>query len=241
MRKVTAVLPVALLAAALPGVASAYKVTTVDQLSQSEFRLLSEDLGAALSYKPLIPSEASGISGFDVGVSVAGSQLKNAVLLSKASNAATVHTTMPLIALRATKGLPANIDVGLDYTIVPGSNLRAIGGEFRWAILPGSTAVPAVALRFSGSKVSGADQLDLSTYGIDASISKGLAIFTPYAGVGNVWVRSSANNIPALKAEKFTQFKGFVGVNINVGFNLAFELDNTGGITTLSAKGGIRF
>ncbi len=56
-----------------------------------------------------------------------------------------------------------------------------------------------------------------------------------------MWVRSGANNIPALKTEKFTQFKAFVGVNINVGFNLAFELDNTGGITTLSAKGGIRF
>jgi hypothetical protein len=239
MKKLAAALTVALLAA--PIGAMAYDLTTVNALTQSEFRSLSEDLGAALSFKPIIPSEASGISGFDIGVAASGTRLKNAVLLSKAANGDTVRTTMPLVSARVHKGLPANIDIGGSYTMVPGTDIKAYGGEFRWAILPGSTAVPAVALRFSGSKLSGVDQLDFSTYGADVSVSKGFAIFTPYGGVGVNWVHSAPKGIPTLETEKFTQPKIYGGVNINLGVNLAFEYDNTGSRSTVSAKVGFRF
>ena len=241
MTKFSAALPVALFAAAAPMTALAYDLTTVDTLTQPEFRLLSEDLGAALSYKPIIPSEAMGLTGFDIGVAVSGTQLKNAVLLSKAANGATVRTTMPLVSGRVHKGLPANIDIGVAYTVVPSTDVRAYGGELRWAVLPGSTVMPAVAIRASGSKLTGVDQLNFSTYGLDVSVSKGFAVFTPYGGVGTVWVKSTPNGIPALKEEKFNQTKLFAGVNVNLGVNLAFEYDNTGSISTFSAKVGFRF
>ena len=241
MKKTAAALPVALLAAAAPIPALAYDINTLNTLTQSEFRLLSEDLGAALSYKPIIPSEASGLTGFDLGVAVSGTRLKNAVLLSKAAGGDTVRTTMPLVSARVHKGLPFNIDVGGVYTVVPGSDIRTYGGEVRWAILPGSTAVPALAVRASGSKLTGVDQLDFTTYGIDVSVSKGFAIFTPYGGVGTVWVKSSPNGIATLSEESFNQTKLFAGVNINLGVNFAFEYDNTGSISTVSAKAGFRF
>ncbi len=240
MKKIAAALPLALLAAT-PMTAMAYNLTTVNTLTQGEFRLLSEDLGAALSYKPIIPSEAMGITGFDIGVAASGTQLKNAVLLSKAANGDSVRTTLPLVSARVHKGLPANLDIGFVYTVVPSTDIRAYGGEFRWAILPGSTAVPAVAVRASGSKLTGVDQLGLTTYGVDVSVSKGFAIFTPYGGVGTVWVKSSPNGIATLQEEKFNQTKLFAGVNINLGVNLAFEYDNTGSRSTYSAKVGVRF
>lgn len=246
MKRIAAVLPVALLASAAPLTALAYDVTSVNTLTQSEFKLLSEDLGAVLSYKPIIPSEASGLTGFDIGVAASGTQIKNAVLLSKAANNSTVRTTVPLVSARVHKGLPFNIDIGGAYSLVPGTDIRSFGGELRWAILPGSTAVPAVALRGSGSKLTGVDQLSFSTYGVDLSVSKGFAIFTPYGGVGTVWVKStpqgSAAAAPAnLREESFNQTKFFAGVNINLGVNLAFEYDNTGSISTFSAKVGFRF
>jgi hypothetical protein len=245
MKRIAAALPVALLAAA-PMAALAYDLTTVNLLTQSEFKLLSEDLGAALSYKPIIPSEALGLTGFDLGVAASGTQLKNAVLLSKAANASTVRTTMPLLSARVHKGLPANIDIGVSYTTVPGTDIHAYGGELRWAVLPGSTLTPAVAIRASGTKLTGVDQLGFSTYGLDVSVSKGFAIFTPYGGVGTVWVKNAPQGTAAaapanLKEEKFNQTKVYAGVNINLGVNLAFEYDNTGSISTVSAKVGFRF
>src|SRR5262245_38063059 len=156
-----AALPPALVVACAPIGAMAYDVNTVGALTQPEFRLLSEDLGAALSYKPLIPAEATGVLGFDLGVSAGGTRLENPVLLSKASNRASVRTTMPLVALRADKGLPWGIDIAASYTAVPENDMRVWGGEVRWAFLPGSTTLPAVAIRGSGSKLTGIDQLDL--------------------------------------------------------------------------------
>jgi len=243
MNKISAALPVALAAAFAPMGAMAYDLNTVGSLTQSEFRLLSEDLGAALSYKPIIPAESLGLSGFDIAVAVSATKLKNALLLSKAANGAEVRTTMPLVSVRADKGLPFDIDIAGSYTAVPGTDVRAYGGEVRWAVLAGSTALPAVAIRGSGSKLAGVDQLNFSTYGVDVSVSKGLAIFTPYGGVGQVWVRSSPSGSATgtLQEEKFTQTKFFAGVNVNLGFNFAFEYDNTGSINTVSAKVGFRF
>jgi hypothetical protein len=234
---------IALVAALAPVSAMAYDLTTVGTLTQSEFRLLSEDLTGALSYKPMIPTEALGITGFDLGAALTGTQLKNAVLLSKAANGAAVRTTAPLVSLHADKGLPLNLDIAASYTIVPGTDLKAYGGELRWSFLPGTTLVPAVGVRVSGSKLTGVDQLDFTTYGVDVSVSKGFAIFTPYGGVGEVWVRSTPNGSAAasLAEEKFNKPKFFAGVNINLGVNLLFEYDNTASINSFSAKVGFRF
>src|SRR5262249_62258752 len=113
-----------------------------------------------------------------------------------------------------------------------GNGLRVFGGEVRWAFLPGTTTMPAVAVRASGRKLPGVDQLAFTSYGLDVSISKGFAIFTPYGGIGEVWVRNSPQGIAtttptALREEKVSQTKFFAGVNINVGINFAFEYDNT--------------
>jgi hypothetical protein len=236
----------ALAAGCAPIGAMGYDVNTVGNLTQSEFRLLSEDLGAALSYKPIIPSEATGTAGFDIGIAGSGTSLKNPVLLSKASSAASVRTTMPMVSLRGDKGLPWNIDIAGSYAASTDNPMRVYGGEVRWAFLPGTTLMPAVAIRGSGTKLAGVDQLEFTTYGLDISISKGFAIFTPYGGLGEVWVRSSPQGAATLTAtnlqeEKFTQTKYFAGVNINLGINFAFEFDNTGSINTYSAKVGIRF
>jgi hypothetical protein len=225
------------------GGAWASDLNTLPALNQAEFKLLSEDLGAALSYKPLIPSEALGVPGFDLGLALTGTQLKNAVLLSKASNNVSVPTTLPIPTLRLTLGLPLNIDIGAQYARVPDVKMNVVGGELRWAILPGSTILPAVAIRGSMTRLQGVDQLKLATNAVDLSVSKGFVMLTPYAGVGQVWVTSTPDRtlVPTLVEEKFTQTKVFAGLNINLGINAVFEIDSTGGITSISAKAGFRF
>jgi hypothetical protein len=163
------------------------------------------------------------------------------VLLSLASSGESVDTLLPVASLRAHKGLPWGIDLGASYVQVPDTNVKLWGGELRWAVLEGSTALPAIALRGSFSTTSGIDQLKMQTAGADISISKGILMFTPYAGVGQVWVKSTPQGVPGLTEESFTQTKVFAGVNINLGVNLAFEVDSTGGITSYGAKVGLRF
>jgi hypothetical protein len=239
-RYAAAVAVAAVLAA--PAAAFADDIDSLQLLNQNEFRLLSEDLGAALSFKPLIPSEASGITGFDLGVAVTATKIKNKAILDRATSGGDAPNWLPVPTIRAHKGLPFNIDVGLMYAQVPSTNIKFSGGELRWAILPGSTVTPAIALRGAVTKVSGVSQLDFDTKSVDLSISKGFANLTPYGGIGTVWVKSAPKGVPTLRGEDFTLTKVFGGLNVNFGLlNMAFEADSTGGATTVGAKFGLRF
>jgi hypothetical protein len=223
----------------------AQNVDQLQTLGQDEFRLLSEDLGAVLSYRPQTPTTPLGITGFDVGVAATASKVKHVDVLDKATadnNGSTVYVP----TLRAHKGLPFGIDVGVQYAKVPSSNIKHYGGEVRYAILEGTAVTPAVGIRGSMTKISGVDQLDLDTKGVDVSISKGFVGITPYAGFGRVWTTSTpkgtAVSVAGLSEEKFSQTKAFVGVGFNFALlNLNLEADKTGDVNSYSAKVGLRF
>jgi hypothetical protein len=210
-------------------------------LTQAEFRLLSEDMGSLVSYKPLIPSEWTGLTGFDIGIAVTGTALENRAVWQTASGGSSVPSTMPVPTLRLHKGLPFNMDIGVMYAKVDSNNIEIAGGELRWAMLPGSTAVPAVAVRASYTALSGVDRLKFNTLGLDISVSKGFAFLTPYVGVGTVKVKSTPDG-GGLTRESITQGKVFGGLNMNFGLvNLVFEGDKTGKATSYGAKFGFRF
>lgn len=220
----------------------AANISTLGVLAQSEFKLFSEDLGAALSYKAITPAEPLGITGFDLGLEVTSTEMKNSSLWAKATGGGSALNNMILPKLHVHKGLPLNIDVGAFYSAVPTTNIKLYGGELRYAILEGGVATPAVAIRGSVSKLTGVDQLSFGSKGLDISISKGFAMFTPYAGVGRVWVDSTPVATTGLKKETFQMGKVFVGGNLNFGLtNLALEYDKTGSAQSYSAKLGFRF
>ncbi len=209
-------------------------------LTQDQFRDVSEDLGAALSYKPLGPAEPLGLTGFDIGLEVTATQLKNQDSWDAASSG-DAPDTLFVPKLHITKGLPFNIDVGAMYSAVPDSNISLLGAELRYAILPGGTASPALAIRGTYTKLSGVDQLDLDTKGVELSISKGFAMITPYAGIGRIWVDSQPDTI-TLSDESFQQNKVYVGANFNLAvINIGAEYDRTDGINSYGLKVGLRF
>ena len=210
-------------------------------VTQGDFRLLSEDLGAALSYKPLSPGEPLGITGFDIGVEVTATKLENSENYANAFTGSPPDT-LYLPKLHIHKGLPFGFDIGASYSAVPDSNIKVWGVEVRYAILKGSTTLPALAVRGSYSALDGVDALKLNTTGVDLSISKGFAIFTPYAGIGRVWVTSTPDPATTLSEEEFDLGKVFLGVNMNLAVvNIAIEADKTGEATSYGAKLGWRF
>lgn len=203
--------------------------------AQADFKALSEDFGSALSYKAVIPAEPLGITGFDLGLEVSSTEAKS---LAKVTN--TKDTALIVPKLHVHKGLPLGIDVGAFYSAV--ANITLYGGELRYAILEGGVAMPALAIRGAVSRLTGVDQFSFSTRSADISISKGFAMFTPYAGVGNVWVDSDPGTTPGLTKESLQQTKTFVGANLNFGLmNFALEYDKTGKAASYSAKLGFRF
>ena len=231
-----------LCAVSLPVVAA--DINQIQTLTQDEFHRLSQDLGAALSYKPLTPAEPLHLFGFDLGVAATDTKIKNTDVFQKAGAGDISNVAVP--SLRFDLGLPLNLDVGVMAGGVPGSNVRLYGGELRWAFVKGSTTMPAIALRGSFTQLAGVDQLDFNTRGVDLSISKGFAFFTPYAGIGKVWVTSTPKDLPAAAnpptKESLTLNKGFVGLNMNFVFvNLALEADKTGDATSYGLKLGFRF
>lgn len=224
---------------ALP--AQAVDLNTIDLLNPTQFRLLSEDLGAALSYKPILPAEPLGVTGFDLGIEVSATRLQNTAVFSLAASNESVDTLV-LPKLHVHKGLPFGFDIGASYSAVPDSNIKLWGAELRYALLKGGTATPAIALRGSYSALEGVNQLKLTTTGVDLSISKGFAMFTPYAGIGRVWVSSTPDVSTGLASEDFDLNKVFVGLNMNLAVvNIAVEGDKTGDATSYGIKFGWRF
>jgi len=219
----------------------AANIDNLGGLGQSEFKLFSEDIGAALSYKSVTPAEPLGVTGFDLGLEVSATEVKNSSLWNTATGSSV--NTLPVPKLHIHKGLPLNIDVGAFYSSVPTTNIKLYGAELSYALLEGNVATPAVAIRGSMSKLAGVDQLSFNTKGLDISISKGFAMFTPYAGVGTVWVDSTPNvSGSGLSKESFQQSKVFAGGNLNFGLaNFALEYDKTGEAQSYSAKLGLRF
>src|SRR5262245_33023854 len=193
----TAVVAATLLVASLPVAA---KDLVIQGLSQDDFKKISQDLGAALSYKPLTPAEPLGLFGFDVGVAGTDTKIKNTDSFKNAGVGDISDIAVP--SARFNLGLPFGIDVGAMAGAAPSTNIRLYGGEVRWAFIKGDTVMPAIALRGSYTQLSGVDQLDFNTKGADLSISKGFAMFTPYAGIGKVWVTSTPKDIPTSTPSK---------------------------------------
>ena len=65
----------ALSTACLPAAAADFP--SIGSLAQTEFRALSEDLGAVLAYRGITPATPLGVLGFDVGIGVTDTTLEN--------------------------------------------------------------------------------------------------------------------------------------------------------------------
>jgi len=232
MKKITtAVLLVFIMS--LPA-AAATKLSLPAGFGQEQFKGLSTELGLAISYVPLAPAEPLGgvLPHVDAGVEVTAVKIDTTKDYWKAVQTMTtekIPDTLPFPKFHIQVGLPViPIDLGYVYASVPGTDIKYMGAEVKWAILSGSVATPAIALRGAYTKLSGVTDLEISTKSLDLSISKGILMFTPYAGYGMVWIDSKEKSpLVDLKDESLTEGKGFVGCKFTFFplMNLVLEAD----------------
>jgi len=223
----------------IPLSAAAEDFDLLGNLTQREFQTISENIAAATHYKGVIPAEPLGLLGFDIAVEVGSTDI-DSQLFEKVSSDDFDLDTLLIPRLHVHFGLPFKLDFGASLTEIPDTELQIIGAELRYSILKGGISIPALAIRGSYSQVMGVDEIKLNHTAVEATISKGLLMFTPYGGVGLVRTNSDPN-AGSLRKVSFNQEKVFVGVNINLGINIGFEADRTGEYTTYHAKIGFRF
>jgi hypothetical protein len=184
-------------------------------ISQGTFNSLVDELEAVASYNAIAPAEPLGITGFDLGLSVSSYRIDDSVWDRVVSDGS-APSQLPLARLVARKGLPFGMDLGASYSRAADSNVSALGGELRKALLEGSSATPAVSVSGHYSALLGVDDLDLATYGVDLGISKGFAILTPYAGIGQVWYQGEDKTSLNLQDRNGSQTRSYLGMRLGI-------------------------
>lgn len=229
----------ALLALATSLPLHAAELPLAGSLVQSEFRALSEDLGAAFAYKGVTPATAMGVLGFDIGLELTATNLERSSVFRAAGGDSLSRLVIP--KLHVHKGLPAGFDIGAFVGGATDLDTTLFGAELRYAIIQDGLTTPAVAARLSGTKATGLGDLEVATVALDAMVSKRLTAITPYAGAGIVRVQSKVRG-SALAEERFNQSRFFLGVNLNLLMtNFAIEAEKMGDNNSISAKVGFRF
>ena len=230
-------LAVLLLLAAAPAMAKDVDIECTG--CQDAFDAVAEDLVSAIDYKAMGPAEATGVAGFGIGLVTTYVPVDDEWQTVTGSD----FSAIGLVGLQVTKGLPFNIDLGAFYTTAPGSNVDVFGGEIRYAFLPGSVALPAVALRVAHVVASGIDDFDLDSTSADVSVSKGFGPVTPYGGLG--YVKGSADPTdPAfgLEEAKVDEMKYFIGLRLGLGlFEITPQFTQVGDVSSYSARLGFSF
>lgn len=197
--------------------ASAGDIEFTDVISQEDFKDFTKEFGTALLFNPMAPAEPLGITGFDVSVETTLTDISDdKEYWQKLVSDNDPYSYLPVPRLHVQKGLPFGIDVGGMYVSVPGTNIKLWGLEAKYAILEGSMVTPALSVRASYSQLEGVADVSLNTQSLDVLVSKGILMFTPYAGASMFNVNSSENSdLVELDDVNETGYRALAGVQFS--------------------------
>lgn len=212
-------------------------------MSNDDFKNFSKELGTALQFNPMGPAEPLGITGFDISLELSVSDINNQKdYWENMSEDNDPDSYLVITRLHAIKGLPYNIDLGAMVESVANSNAKAFGFEAKWAIIDGSTVLPALAVRATYTQLLGVDDVSLNAIGADVLISKGILMFTPYAGLSATNINSSEDSDKVDLDDVHTMvYNGLVGVQASLTL-LSFKAEvSIGEIPKYNISIGLKF
>jgi len=185
--------------------------------ANGRFRLLSDDLGLAITPTPMHPGETLGRSGasMEIGLRVAqihdsasiegnGSCLAspdacrvwvNEGTAQGRSSQTPIDAYFLIPTLQVRKGLPFSFEFETKFQYLTKSELFAATGGLRWSLNEGFAFLPDLSVGGQGTRLMGDRNLGITTAALDVTLSKsfgigGLAAITPYAGWQRVWISS---------------------------------------------------
>lgn len=209
---------------------------------QSDFRTIVGDMGGAFNYKALNPAEPLGLIGFDVSLNATYAQVTDEDAWKRLTGESIDQ--IGSIGVKVSKGLPLGLDVSGFYNVVPGTDASFMGAAVAYSIEEGGIISPALAVRLGYTKAEGIEDFEFETKSIDFTISKGFAILTPYAGIGQVFINGTPTTATAkaiVKEEDFSETRVMAGLKISLGIQLVLEAEKTGDVESFSARVGFGF
>jgi len=217
-------------------------------ITQDQFNKTIRDLGVAMSYTPTEPAEAQGILGFNVGVELTVPEINDGTdYMKNTFENGDAPSTLFLPKVHVAKGLPFGLDASGFVSSQPSGNATLYGGALKYSLIEGGVLMPAVAVRGHATQLGGVDDLSLTTYGGDVSVSKGFDVplilgFTPYAGYSHFQIDGNEDaGLSAISDHDTNEGRIFVGSRLSLFFfNLVAEAD-FGEVNLYSIRANIGF
>ena len=144
--------------------------------SQARFHRYASTLGLAFSPPFQDTAGTLGQAGFEVGISSSQALLRADSASSWAGQSATQPSVLLMPALVLRKGLGGSLELGVVASWLAKSQMMAVSGELRWALIDGLHYVPDLGLRLWGTRVLGDHELDLLMLGADLQLSKTIGV-----------------------------------------------------------------
>src|SRR5690606_16152329 len=141
------------------------RVVPSDTSTESRFPLFPQP-EAATGYGFAAPPSPLSTSSFAVGFDLSATRLVPAQTYRLPGMSGMALRPVPIHTHR---DLPLGFDIGTSYALIPGSELRVVGAQARYTLIPDSMVLPTIGLRASYSTLQGSDRLALNTRGIDLS------------------------------------------------------------------------
>lgn len=167
---------------------------------QESYENLAMDLAFGIAPKLLAPADTLGYSGFYLGLEGTLTVIDSNASYWKegVERKGSPDDVLFVPSIHIRKGLPFSFELGFSISYVSDSEMVVVGGDlsfspfegFRYGVLG---YLPDLKVRFSGSYLTGEDELALGLMGVDVSISYpftilGIFTITPYAGWQYLWV-----------------------------------------------------
>lgn len=171
--------------------------------AQARFHRLASTLGLAFVPPFQEPAATTGQAGFEVGVSSSQAFLHIGAdawptVETQAAGSPPAVLILPAIAVR--KGLGGSFELGAVVQWLGGSEMMALSAELRWAAVEGIESAPDVGLRVWGSRVIGAQDLDIAAAGADVLASRsfgvaGMMKVQPYGSFGLAMINAMSSAV----------------------------------------------
>ncbi|HEY3449167.1 MAG TPA: hypothetical protein VGK67_22610 [Myxococcales bacterium] len=153
--------------------------------SNANFRIMSNQLAAAISSFNGAPPETLGHSGFNIAFEYQVAQIDNNAKFWPTAGATTPYLLMPSLHVR--KGLGFSIELGSRISYLQSTRMAAATVEIKWALNEGFKYFPDLGVRGYGTHLFGSRDFNLTTAGLDVGLGHqfaigGMVTLTPYAG-----------------------------------------------------------
>lgn len=215
------------------------QMSQLANLIDSQFKSFAENLSASQSSRSLSRTNSRTPAALNVGFEYASTDVEPNSFLEEYTPREKPDTLL-IPKLQVNTGYGIGWNAGAFYSSVPDSDIEIYGGELSYSLNSHNEYVPEISVRGTYSQITGITDMFVTSTGLEFSVSKGFAGFTPYAGVGTT--RIDGDYLLEGYSQHLTHNKYFMGLQFNLGVvSISAETEQQGDYASTKAKMGIRF